>query len=379
MKTFEPVLIASFEETGTLSADATKTYSYKDIYYETKLAGDEVAEVVGMEVKPPEDPSTNEPAGTIKLSFTTDTKKLPNPSLVIAKDENIAPLLERVVPTPKDLDFMKKWGILTDRSSILRFGLGVGDAINEGILSIPCLQTATIRFRDTIDVNLKAVTNVTQPFRVNLWGYIYPNDVLNAQGAFVINSTYVEPQRRVSRFIPKSMPINTNNWASLPGGAKQDKPEIYYMARRFTNATTIKANEDWYANYTTDGNVASSEEELYWYPNQIENEILIMDTLGIRYNSNLKDACFFDGDSSAHPSRRIPVAMLGYGWAYNCAPGRDLPKDFPLKYYTLPKLYRGFSIGGSSAEAGGLVLRSTADIAANNVKGVATGRQIILK
>ena len=373
MKTYNPELLISFEETASLSVGTLKTYSYKDIFYETKLAGDEIAEITHMEVKPPEDANLD-PAGAIEIRFKPDGvgESLKEPRITVRKDELICPVAEKLNSVDKSLDHT------VTPAEIYRFGTGIADAVKEGKKIISALRQTTVKFTNTMDIDVYVKEATTAPFRVNLYGYIYPKDVLNRLGMSVVTTEFRELQREIRRFVTKEMLVISDMWGKLPGGAKQDTPAIYAFARRFMNSATIEKNKNYPLNYTTDAKVATIEEQLFWYPGQIETEIMFISRLGVRYDADLKSVAFEDSRGDLHPSRRIPTALLGYGWAYGCASGRDLPKDFPVPYYTVPKLQYPFSIGGTREESGGIILLSTADISANTIKGVAVGKRVIL-
>jgi len=375
METFEAQLLMSFEE-GAISKDVTVTEKYDDIYYERKLAGNEVAEVTHVEVKAPEDPATLDPAGVLELAFRPDgmAKPLSDPVIVLSKEEQICPIKEKLIPQKRTTDHT------AEAETIFCLGTGIGDAIKAGTRAVPCIQQTTLKFKTRMDVEIKAVTALTQPTRVNLYGYIYPIDLLNKLGVRVIPTEIYEPHREVRKSIMKMLPVNADTWSSLPGGSMQDKPEIYHMVRKFVNTELIEAKKLYQLNYHTDKKVAAIENELYWYSKQIEDEVIVLKNLGVRYHADLDMVAIEDSDGKLHPSRGYHPALMGYGWAYGLVPGRDLPKDFAgAHYYAVPQLYIPFSIGGLPAESGGVVLRSKVDIAANVVKGVAIGKRVLLK
>ena len=369
MKTFEPQLLVSISETAAVSVP--KKYEYKDFYYETKVAATEVAEVTHVEVKPPET-ATLDPAGNFLIRFYIDgdTKFISDPIIPCGKPELFAAIKEKIVPSARRVA-MDGGGV-----GMFRIGYGVGDATKEGVREIPCVKATTIKFKNSIDVEVVPIVGTTAPFRINLYGYIYPVAQLQKLGVSVVTTEIYEPQRELKRRIEKTLPITAENWGLLPGGHTQNVPEIYTFVRRFVNSATIKKAEDYYLS-KKDGKVYDGQ-NLYWYAGEIENEIIAISRLGVRYHADLKDACIMDKNGDPHPSRRIPAELLGYGWAFGCAPGRDLPKDFPICFYEVPELYAPFTIGGARDEEGGIVLRSNADISADAVTGVALGKRIIL-
>jgi len=383
METFEPQLLFTAEITETLSAGEKKTYKYGDYYWLRKIVGEEVAEITHMEVKPPEDETTLDPAGSFEMRFAIDgATPISDPAIFIRKDEHIAPIREKIVPQCRSLDFTAQ------PVEGFRFGVGLGDAMKNpekygvevvgGELHIPNLLFTCPKFTKSVDVEVYVEEAVTKPFRINLWGYIYPKEVLAKITARIVPKEVVERHREKVTVVEKEMAVTFEDWTKLPGGHKQDAPRIYHFTRRFTNTAKADKNQIYRFSYT-DRHVEEERYSVFWYAGEIENEIFVFNRVGFRYHPDIKYVAIMDKEGHLHPSRGLPIIAMGYGWGYGLAPGRDLPKDAVQAYYEVPEWYVPYAVGGAGDEEGGIVFEPTADITADQVKGVAIGKRIQLK
>jgi len=371
------LLVSLYHDGAADPITGDREFKYKDIYWgDTPIGADEYAEVTHVCVIPPENPTTLDPAGDFNIQLRTDGELQPYLKVPVGKDVLVAPIAEKVQVAPRDLNLSGRLNQLT-----FTFGESLTEAIKRYLdtrmsQTVYALKNRTPKFKDSADIVIDHISDITQPFRVDIYGVKYPKKILEEADVAVASTEFKEPHRKKRVGVVKSIRVSPANWTKLPGGKAQDTPKIWSWCNRWTNAATVR-EKDYYLNYVL-GNVAVEEQNTYFRKEETDGKCYIISEFGVRYNANLLDVCFLDIDKDAHPPDRIPSYMLGYGWSYGQAPEIERPRNWGT-YYLMPRRYWPFSIGPD--EEGGAVIRSRAgtSIAANTLKGAFAGCIIVYR
>ena len=372
MESYEPTLLMRINYSDGATAGESVEFKYKDYYWKKKIEDDEVAEVLGLEIIPPEDPDTLEADGDGYLTLSPDGKEIEKNHLRIPlnKNVNICPVKEKV----------------EGKRAMFVFGRPLADLLRTGQTSGNLLEFLCPHFEDKFDMTLYCTSNITQEFTILVWGYIYRKEDIDAAGITLSVTDHVEPYRKRTYPINKTVPVTSKDWTKLPNGKEQDNPKIFTFIRRSSNANAISTVEDYYMS-ERDENVDDNE-GLYWYSEETKSKMYIFTHLGLRYNANVDRVSFKDTEGHYHPKRGMyPWGTLDFGWSYGVNPARQKPKEFGT-YYLLPRIFGhgfyetytvGFKALGSEGEEGGVVVNAKAGttIAADALDMVARGIYVV--
>jgi len=375
VESYEPTLLMKIyydAAANPITAGTSIEFKYKDYYWRKRIEDDEVAEVLGIEIIPPEDPTTLDPVGDGYITFSPDGKEIEKDNLriPIRKDINICPVKERV----------------EGAKAMFVFGRPLADLLKTGQTQGNLLEHTCIHFKDKLDLTLYCTQDITQPFTILVWGYIYNKEHIDENPITLSVGTHVEAYRKASYPINKTIVATSKNWTKLPNGKEQDNPKIFTFVRRSTNANAISTVEDYYLS-ERDENTPDNM-GLYWYSDETKSKMYIFTHLGVRYNANLDRVSFKDTEGHYHPKRGMyPWGVLDFGWSYGVNPARQRPKDWGT-YFLLPKLFglgfgQTFTVGpkvlGEEGEEGGVVVNAKAGttIAANSLDIVARGIYVV--
>ena len=375
MESYEPTLLMKIyydAASNPISAGESVELKYKDYLWRKRIEDDEVAEVLGFEIIPPEDPTTKEAVGNGYLTLMPDGKEIEKEHLRIPlnKEINVCPIKDRV----------------EGKRAMFVFGRPIADLLRTGQTTGNLLEFLCPHFKDKFDMTLYCTSDINQPFTILVWGYIYPEEIIDGAGITLSVDSHVEPYRKATYPIGKSIAVTSKNWTKLPNGKEQDNPKIFTFLRYSTNSNNITTVEDYYMS-EKDENVPDNC-GLYWYSDETKSKMFIFTHLGLRYNANVDRVSFKDTEGHYHPKRGMyPWGTLDFGWSYGVNPARQRPKEWGT-YFLLPKLFNhgfaetftvGFKTQGVEGEEGGVVINAKAGttIAANSLKMVARGIYIV--
>lgn len=372
MESYEPTLLMRINYSSTISAGESVELKYKDYYWRKKIEDDEVAEVLGVEIIPPENPTTLEADGDGYITISPDGKEIEKSYLRIPlnKDINVMPIKDKV----------------EGKRAMFVFGRPLADLLKTGQKTGNLLEFLCPHFEDKFDMTIYCTSDISQEFTILVWGYIYNKADVDAAGISLGVTNHVEAYRNKNYPINKTIPVTSKNWTKLPNGKEQDNPKVFTFLRKSSNANAISTVEDYYLSEKDDN--VDDNEGLYWYSDETKSKMFIFTHLGLRYNANVDRVSFKDSEGDYHPKRGMyPWGTLDFGWSYGVNPARQRPKDWGT-YFLLPRIFNhgfgetytvGFKSLGSEGEEGGVVINAKAGttIAANALKLVARGIYIV--
>jgi len=375
MESYEPTVLLKIDydaATNPISAGTSVEFKYNDYYWRKKIEDDEVAEVLGIEIVAPEDPTTHAPVGDGYLTLVVDSKEIEKDSLRIPlrKDINVAPIKEKV----------------EGKKAMFIFGRPIAELLKTGQASGNLLDFTCPHFVRKIGLNLYCTSDINQPFSIIVWGHVYNVDTIDNAGITLSVNGYSEAYRGASYNITKSIQVTSGNWTKLPNGKEQDNPKVFTFLRHSTNSNAISTVEDYYLS-ERDENVPDYS-GLYWYSDETKNQMFIFTHLGVRYNANLDRIAFKDTEGDYHPKRGMyPWGIVDFGWSNGVSPEREYPADKGT-FYLLPRVFglgfgETFTVGpksvGAVGEEGGVVINAKAGttISANALDIVARGIRVV--
>ncbi len=235
----------------------------------------------------------------------------------------------------------------------------------------PLLST-TLKYSSSITLEtLAGGTDITQDYRIRLWGYVYKVDELaKLFGSMQFPAQLFDKARnRTLTLAKEAIPVNGDTWKTLPGGKDQAIPKINPLIRYAYNANATDGKSgDYQFRYET-GNVTESDEDMYF--DFDAKDALLVEGLGVRAPANLaKTALKIGGDY--HPKGLFPTTQynnpLHFGWAYPM-----FPSDIPL-YYAIPRLERSLLIWNEIGQV--IVQDDGTSIAADAIIAALTGIRI---
>jgi len=247
----------------------------------------------------------------------------------------------------------------------------------------PLLST-TLKYSESITLETLCGPNtqITQDYRIRLWGYVYKAAELSKVFGSMLFPTQIVDRAR-DRVLPigkGAIPVTSATWKTLPGGKDQSIPKINPLIRYAYNKNATDGKSGGYEFRYDIGNVDESDENLYWDFDDLD--ALLVKSIGIRADEagNLeKTALKIAGDY--HPKGLIPTTYtnnpLHFGRAYPF-----FPEEIPL-YYAIPKLERPDQSDAPYLiwnEKGSVVVRDKgAAVGANNLVVALTGTRIEMK
>ncbi|MBA7560246.1 hypothetical protein ES708_01868 [subsurface metagenome] len=187
---------------------------------------------------------------------------------------SLAGIRATVMAPPKD----RIWG-----SKLYSFGtpLDVTQRVQN-----PLLNT-TLKYKQNVTVAalVGAVTQITQTYRIRLWGKVYKKDELprfGGMGSAAPPWAYLTERTR-DRTIPllkKAIPINVDTWLTLPGGKDQSIPKINPFARYAYNLLATDAMQGDYQFRLSTFGVLEEQENMYWEFDELD--ALFIEGLGVK-------------------------------------------------------------------------------------------------
>ncbi len=299
----------------------------------------------------------------------------------------VAEALKKIIPVLDGVNYGRYVSLSGIRDSVM---LPPKDRIWAGRLfsfgrpmSDQPLQSTTLKYANHITLEtLAGGTDITQDYRVMIFGYVFKVDELpgpfatkeNPDGLMQFSTEARDPARgRVCPIVKEAIPIRAETWKKLPGGPDQAIPKINPFIRYAYNKNATDGKSGDYEFRYDVGNILDSEEELYF--DFGKTDALIVEGLGIRAPANLaKTAMKIGGDY--HPKGLFPTTQynnpLHFGWAYPM-----FPDNLPI-YVAIPSLV---SLGAKPLliwqEKGELVTQDNgAPIAANAIIAALTGIRV---
>ncbi len=198
------------------------------------------------------------------------------------------------------------------------------------------LESTTLKYSHSLTMEtLAGGSDITQNYRIRLWGYVYKVDELpRIFGTMLFPAEVRDTLRnRVLPIAKDAIEVNGDTWKTLPGGPDQSIPKINPFIRYAYNKNATDGKSGDYQFRYDIGNVDESEEDLY-FDFDILNGLIVVG-IGIRADAAghlAKTALKIGGDY--HPKGLIPTTLannpLHFGWAYPY-----YPADIPL-YYAIP-------------------------------------------
>lgn len=246
----------------------------------------------------------------------------------------------------------------------------------------PMLNT-TPKFKQNVTVACLAgpTVQITQNYRIRLWGIVYKKDELpDVFGNMAFPAYATERTRNRTILLDKvAIPVNADTWLTLPGGKDQSIPKINPFVRYAYNLLATNGQQGDYQFRLTTGGVLDELENMYWEFD--EKDALIIEGLGIKAAANLaRTGLRIDGDyhpkGPTTPTSMFPttpgINELNFGHLFPFA-----PVTHPY-FAAIPKLYKPHMIWN---EIGFPVIRDdgVAAVAANSVLLAMTGIRIEMR
>lgn len=347
---YELRVLCDYKHTGTQAVNTWAKPTPKDVGGE--LERDEVAEVVFAEIWPPVT------AGGVeqelkKIIFVLDGERY-------GQYVSLSGIRSSVMAPPRT----RIWA-----GKLYSFGTPMS--------TNPLLST-TLKYSETITVETLCGPNtqITEDYRIRLWGYVYKSSELpKVFGTMTFPTSITDkPRNRVLTINKAPIVVTHDTWKTLPGGKDQSIPKINPFIRYAYNANNTDGKSGDYEFRYDLGNVEDSDENLYFDFDQYD--ALLVEGIGVRADATehlAQTGLKIAGDY--HPKGLIPTTYknnpLHFGWAYPF-----FPDDIPL-YYAIPKLDKPYLIWN---EKGSLVVRDDGNaISANSLIVCLTGIRIEMK
>ncbi len=235
----------------------------------------------------------------------------------------------------------------------------------------PMLST-TLKYKEHITVHcLAGGSDITQDYRVRLWGYVYKAaELAKVFGAMAFPATLVDKARNRTLVISKAaIPVSIATWATLPGGKDQAIPKINPLVRyAYNKKATDGSKGDYQFRYDTD-DVEEECEDMYF--DFGPTNAVFIEGLGVKAPANLAYTSIqIAGDY--HPKNKYPTRELNN--PLNFGHGYPMwPVDLPI-YFAVPKLEKPLLVWN---EKGVVVCNDDANIiTANQICAAMTGIRI---
>jgi len=355
MEHYELRVLLDYLHTGTQTANTRATPTPKDVKGE--LERDEVAEAVyGGIWSPVTGPGVAE--ALKKVYPVLD-------GVPYSRYVSLSGIRDSVMLPPKD----RIW-----QGKLFSFGKPMSD---------DPLQSTTLKYAKDLTIEtLAGISDITQDYRVIIFGYVFkarelPGPFANRDNPFGLMLFPTEirdiARNRVCLIEKDEIPINAETWKKLPGGPDQSIPKINPFIRYAYNKNATDGKSGDYEFRYDVGNVLESDEELFFDFGM--TDALIVEGLGIRAPANLAKTAMIIGGNH-HPKSLFPTTQynnpLHFGWAYPM-----FPSDFPA-FFAIPSLN---SLGSKPLliwnEKGGLVIQDNGTvIAANSIVAALTGTRV---
>ena len=318
---WDPVVVFRAKGTGPLSSGA----EWKANLYTT--APDEVLEVFRIEVRPPVDTTNNV------------VKKLKYVTLMVDGDEFSTIRINSVMaphesPTYPgvaiDLGVPYLWRPITGK--IPAFWEATCPKIARGkTLGVKVVAEDSLTSSDTWEVIVKAARVVGA------------SKLVEVVGAPTID-TYIMLDADV--YTKKPVPVSLETWDELPGGLKQEKPQIFPWITYARNAKVTTPNQWYDFDYTT-GGVSDSWMNLYW--NLVDkSEAYLVKAIGVEPNANSKSLRLFVSGRATLPEYPIePLPGINYFYPalyYDITVNNNVKKAGPV-FLAKPFLFHGVKGG----------------------------------
>ncbi|GAI61565.1 unnamed protein product [marine sediment metagenome] len=145
------------------------------------------------------------------------------------------------------------------------------------------LANTTLKYKQNVTVAtlVGAVTAITQPYRIRLWGKVYKNGELPRFGQMGFPAYLTERTRNRTVLLTKAaIPINADTWLTLPGGKDQAIPKVNPFARYAYNLLPTDAMQGDYQFRLSTGGVAEEQENMYWEFDEMD--ALFIKGLGVK-------------------------------------------------------------------------------------------------
>lgn len=350
MEHYELRVLADYLHTGTQTANTWARPTPRAVGGE--LERDEVAEVVFGEVFSPVT-GAGVAEALKKITPVVDGEKY-------GEYVSLSGIRDSVMLPPKG----RIWG-----AKLFSFGTP---------MSVDPLLSTTLKYSHNLTLEtLAGDTDITQDYRIRLWGFVYKVDELPRvfNGGVMLFPAEIrdKARNRVLPIVKEAIAINGDTWKTLPGGKDQSVPKINPLIRYAYNKNATDGKSGDYQFRYDIGNVDEAEEDLYF--NFSKTDALLVEGLGVKAPANLvKTALKIGGDY--HPKGLFPTTQynnpLHFGWAYPM-----FPSDIPL-YYAIPSLN---NLGSKPLliwnEIGMLVAQDDGTaIAANSIIAALTGVRV---
>jgi len=235
--------------------------------------------------------------------------------------------------------------------NIVAFGTPLVEAVRK---ATPMLEARCPKFKSKVSVETWAgAGGISVPYRIRLWIYVYRKEELPAIAPAIPAFASINDvaRRRVIPINKPSVPLTYDNWDKLPGGLMQAVPKInpFFTWAENEKATTPNVDYQFRVDLGT-VDQAKPWQELHW-DYEDGTKVLIVNGLGVRAPTNLKDTCLMIADDE-HPRKRITTEEFNnpihFGHIYPMA-----PSDHPY-YLPIPKFDRPYII---YREIGSVVVR----------------------
>lgn len=244
------------------------------------------------------------------------------------------------------------------------------------------IRNTTLKYKQNITVATLCgpTVQITQNYRIRLWGYVYKEEELPRFGSMQFPYYLTERTRQRTLWLNKDpIPITAASWLTLPGGKDQAIPKVNPFARYAYNLLATDGMQGDYQFRFTAGAVAEEQENLYWEFDQLD--ALFVAGLGIKAGANLaRTGLRIAGnyhpkgqtDRSALFSTTPGINELNYGHLFPFA-----PVDHPY-FNAIPRLITPYLIWN---EIGFPVIRDdgVGAVAANAVQVALTGIRLELR
>jgi len=243
------------------------------------------------------------------------------------------------------------------------------------------MKNTTLKYRQNVTVAtlVGPTTQITQDYRIRLWGYVYKEDELPRFGSMQFPYYLTERTRQRTLWLNKdAIPITAGSWLTLPGGKDQQIPKVNPFARYAYNLLATNGLQGDYQFRFTAGAVAEEEENMYWEYDELD--ALFVNGLGVKAGANLartglRIAGNYHPKGPTDPTSLFPTTVgineLNYGHLFPFA-----PVDHPY-FAAVPKLITPYLIWN---EIGFPLIRdSGAVVAANAVQIAMTGVRLEMR
>jgi hypothetical protein len=343
---WDPVVVFRAKGTGPLASGA----EWKANLYTT--APDEVLEVFRIEVRPPVDTAT----GTIK--------KLKYVTLTIDGEEFSTIRINSVMAPPESPDYP---GVAVD--------LGVPYLHRPITGRIPAAWEATcikVPRGKTLGVKVVAEDSLAD---TNTWEVVVKaarvvgaSKLLEVVGAPVIDASVTLD---ADMYAKRPVPVSLETWDELPGGLKQEKPQILPWITYARNAKATTPNQWYDFDYMT-GGVAESWMNLSW--NLVDkSEAYLVKAIGVIPHANSKALRLFVSGRATLPEYPIePPPGINYFYPamyYDTAMNDKVKRAGPV-FLKKPFLFHGVKGGIQVIDTGTSMLANGVEVHVYGVKFV---------